>query len=71
MLPLVLGPGPSLRSKSPTAMINETLCKILAYNITVLIHAMYEFGIHPAFLDAEPIERAVSLTEGVQSRMEW
>ena len=36
--------GPSLRSKTPTAMINETLCKILAYNVTVLIHAMYTMG---------------------------
>ena len=63
--------GPSLRSKTPTAMINETLCKILAYNITVLIHAMYEFGIHPAFLDAEPMDRGVSLTAGVQSGLRW
>ena len=47
--------GPSLRSKTPVAMINETLCKILAYNITVLIHAMYEFGIHPEFFSDSPV----------------
>ena len=63
--------GPSLRSKTPTAMINETFCKILCYNITVLIHAMYEFGVHPSFLDAEPMDRGVSLTAGVQSKLGW
>ena len=47
--------GPSLRSKTPTAMINETLCKILAYNITVLIHAMYEFNIIPEFFSDSPV----------------
>ena len=47
--------GSSLRSKTPTAMVNETLCKILAYNVTVLIHAMYEFGIHPEFFSDSPV----------------
>ena len=47
--------GASLRSKMPTAMVNETLCKILAYNITVLIHAMYEFGINPEFFSDSPV----------------
>ena len=47
--------GSSLRSKTPTAMINETLCKILAYNITVLISAMYEFCVHPEFFDAPTV----------------
>ena len=47
--------GASLRSKMPTAMINETLCKILAYNITVLIHSMYEFGINPEFFSDSPV----------------
>ena len=47
--------GASLRSKTPTAMVNETLCKILAYNITVLIHAMYEFNINPEFFSDSPV----------------
>ena len=53
--------GASLRSKTPTAMVNETLCKILAYNITVLIAAMYEYGISPEFFASEPVEEAPAL----------
>ena len=50
--------GASVRSKAPTAMINESLCKILAYNITVLIAAMYEFGINPEFFSDSPVVEA-------------
>ena len=45
--------GETLKSKDPTAQTNELLCKILAYNITVLIHEMYESGITPDFLIPE------------------
>jgi len=41
--------GETLKSKNPTAQMNEMLCKILAYNITVLIQEMYELGIEPKF----------------------
>jgi transposase len=41
--------GDSLRSKSDTAMVNETLAKVLCHNLVVLIHEMYELGIEPAF----------------------
>lgn len=41
--------GDSLRSKSDTAMVNETLCKILCHNLVVLIHEMFELGIDPVF----------------------
>jgi transposase len=41
--------GDSLRSKSDTAMVNETLCKILAHNLVVLIHETRELGIEPMF----------------------
>ena len=41
--------GDSLRSKSDTAMVNETLCKILCHNLVVLIHEMAELGIDPVF----------------------
>lgn len=41
--------GERLKSKKWTAQGNELLCKILAYNITVLIHEMYESGIEPDF----------------------
>jgi len=41
--------GPDLRSKTPTAMVNEALCKVLCHNLVVLIHEMHELGIEPVF----------------------
>lgn len=41
--------GETLKSKKWLAQGNELLCKILAYNITVLIHEMFESGIEPDF----------------------
>lgn len=41
--------GDSLRSKTDTAMVNETLCKVLCHNLVVLIHEMEELGIEPVF----------------------
>ena len=43
--------GDSLKSKNRTAQINELLCKIIAYNILVLIEEIYELGIVPNFSD--------------------
>jgi transposase len=42
--------GETLKSKNPTAQVNELLAKIIAYNLTVVIHEMYENGIKPNFL---------------------
>lgn len=42
--------GETLKSRKRTAQVNEMLCKIIAYNITVLIHAMFELGITPNFI---------------------
>jgi hypothetical protein len=41
--------GDSLRSKTDTAMVNETLCKVLCHNLTVLVHEIHELGIEPVF----------------------
>jgi predicted nucleic acid-binding Zn finger protein len=41
--------GGTLRSKTRTAQINESLCKVLAHNICVLIQSMFELGIKPEF----------------------
>jgi transposase len=41
--------GDSIRSKTDTAMVNETLCKVLCHNLVVLIHEMHELGIQPTF----------------------
>ena len=44
--------GETLKSKNPVAQVNELLAKIIAYNLTVIIHEMYENGIQPEFLHA-------------------
>ena len=36
-------------AKPVTAQTNEVLCKILAHNLIVLVHAMHELGIEPDF----------------------
>jgi transposase len=51
--------GDSVRSKTDTAMENETLCKILCHNLVVLIHEMYELGIEPIFWKEKPAAHKV------------
>jgi len=41
--------GTMVRAKTPTAQVNEVLCKILCHNICVLINSIYELGIEPTF----------------------
>ena len=41
--------GDGLRSKSNTAMVNESLCKIVCHNICCLIQSVYELGITARF----------------------
>ncbi|HEV8675154.1 MAG TPA: transposase [Methylomirabilota bacterium] len=41
--------GDSLRSKTDTAQVNETLAKVLCHNLVVLIHETYELGLDPVF----------------------
>jgi transposase len=56
--------GDSVRSKTDTAMVNEVLGKLLAYNITCLVHAIYELGLDPAFAE-EPALPALLKFPGV------
>jgi transposase len=42
--------GQSVRSKTFTAQVNEILCKVLCYNLSILVHAMHKLGIEPSFL---------------------
>ncbi len=46
--------GDFIRSRTDAAMKNETLCKVLAHNICVLIHETRELGIQPAFYGNAP-----------------
>lgn len=42
--------GEILKSKNFIAQKNELLAKVIAYNLTVIIHEMFEHGITPGFL---------------------
>jgi len=46
--------GETVRSKTKTAQINEILSKAIAYNLTALVHEIFEHGVVPAFL-ADPV----------------
>jgi len=51
--------GETLKSKNRTAQINEMLCKIIAYNITVVIREMIEFGFDTKFLSLDSLQKEV------------
>ena len=44
--------GDSLQSKTDVAMKNETLAKLVCYNVRCVIQAMHELGISPDFAQA-------------------
>jgi transposase len=48
--------GAMVRAKTPTAQVNEVLCKILCHNICVLITSIYELGLEPTFWNIESKE---------------
>ena len=54
--------GEPLRCKNGTAMVNEVLVKVLCYNITVLISAMFELGIEPVFTGGDASDQQPPLT---------
>jgi transposase len=41
--------GEHVRSRTPVAQVNEIRCKLICYNLTVVVHEMFENGIAPAF----------------------
>ncbi|MDX6405372.1 MAG: hypothetical protein QOH70_2827 [Blastocatellia bacterium] len=41
--------GDKVRSKTPTAQMNEVLCKALCHNLSCLIQSMFELNIKPDF----------------------
>ncbi len=51
--------GGSVRAKTPTAQVNEVLCKVLCHNICVLIQSIYELGLEPTFWTFEAKEPSV------------
>ncbi len=44
--------GDCLKNKNIVSQTNEVLCKLIAYNITVLISAMYELKIEPKLISS-------------------
>jgi hypothetical protein len=53
--------GDALRSKTPTAMVNEVLAKLVSFNLTCVIHEWYELGIDPTdFAPVRPNQPAAS-----------
>lgn len=48
--------GETLKSRTPVAQTNELLAKVLAYNLTVLIHEMYEHGVVPGFVSENGVK---------------
>jgi hypothetical protein len=42
--------GETLKSRNHTAQVNEMLCKIISYNLTVLIRELIEMGADPNLL---------------------
>jgi len=51
--------GDAVRSKTDVAMVNETLCKVLAHNLCVLIQEQCELGIETEFWAEKPIAPAL------------
>jgi transposase len=49
--------GEEIHARLPTARFNELLAKILAYNIGVLIHQIYENGIDPGVPGVPAVKR--------------
>jgi transposase len=55
--------GENLMSKNRTAQINEMLCKIIAYNITVVIRCMFKMGVAPDFFTCIDVQNILSVQE--------
>jgi transposase len=41
--------GENVRSRTEAAQTNEIICKLICYNLTVVVHEMFENGIAPSF----------------------
>jgi len=51
--------GSSVRAKTPTAQVNEVLCKVLCHNICCLIMSIFELGLEPTFWTFDTKEAVV------------
>ena len=53
--------GENIKSKNRIAQENEMLCKIISYNLTMVINSMFKLGITPAFFNTVDIKETVPL----------
>jgi transposase len=47
--------GENIRSRTGVAQVNEILAKLICYNLTVVVHEMFENGVAPAFVNQNPV----------------
>jgi Transposase DDE domain len=59
--------GDSLRSKTDTAMVNESLCKVLCHNICCLIQSQYELGIEAKFWEVGEATQPEEITRSASN----
>ena len=45
----------NIRLRTPAAQANEVLCKLIASNLTVVVHEMFENGVAPHFDSARTL----------------
>jgi len=55
--------GDNIKSKNQIAQENELLCKIIAYNITVLIHEMVQLNGTSEFLSFNGLQKEETLKQ--------
>jgi transposase len=55
--------GGGVRSKLPTAQVNEVLAKVLCHNLACIVHAVAEFGIEVDFGKVAPSPPALTLVQ--------
>ena len=60
--------GETIKSRNRTAQVNELLCKIIAYNITVLIREMIEIGADPELLSLTGLQKEETLKQSNEYR---
>ncbi len=66
--------GAFVRSKLPTAQVNEVLCKIVCHNLCCLVSASYELGLEPAFWESDctpPGPRDAPWFRNIPPRTPW
>ncbi|MCK4365402.1 MAG: transposase [Thermoplasmatales archaeon] len=61
--------GESVKSKNRIAQKNELLCKIIAYNITVLIHEMIQLNGTSEFLSFDGLQKEETLKESKKYKL--